>query len=132
MHVINHDDFVSNIFHSCQYLHRTAGDTERRYHLRYYKTSPCVHETDQKGYCVKNGPHCAFAHGDNDLRQPVYDDSDMCTDFNDRSSTSNEAGIASTQLEKDRAANEDAKWNGKYLLMHCNYVGIVNKNNFIL
>ena len=33
----------------------------------------CVHDTDNRGYCVKNGPHCAFAHGANDLRPPVYD-----------------------------------------------------------
>jgi hypothetical protein len=57
----------------CPLLHRTAGDTERRYHLRYYKTGMCVHDTDNRGYCVKNGPHCAFAHGANDLRPPVYD-----------------------------------------------------------
>ncbi|XP_065066413.1 putative E3 ubiquitin-protein ligase UNKL isoform X1 [Rhopilema esculentum] len=57
----------------CPYLHRVAGDVERRYHLRYYKTSPCVHETDPRGLCVKNGAHCAFAHGPADLRQPVYD-----------------------------------------------------------
>src|SRR5437899_1600692 len=59
--------------HSCPYLHRTAGDTERRYHLRYYKTGICVYDTDSRGYCVKNGPHCAFAHGLHDLRNPVYD-----------------------------------------------------------
>eukprot|EP00731_Ephydatia_muelleri_P038743 Em0888g3a len=57
----------------CPYLHRNAGDTERRYHLRYYKTSTCVYETDLRGYCVKNGPHCAFAHGAYDLRIPIYD-----------------------------------------------------------
>ncbi|XP_002732448.1 RING finger protein unkempt-like [Saccoglossus kowalevskii] len=57
----------------CQYLHRPAGDVERRYHLRYYKTGICVHETDSRGHCVKNGPHCAFAHGPHDLRPPVYD-----------------------------------------------------------
>ncbi|CAG2117230.1 unnamed protein product, partial [Medioppia subpectinata] len=57
----------------CPYLHRTAGDTERRYHLRYYKTGICVYDTDTRGYCVKNGPHCAFAHGLHDLRNPVYD-----------------------------------------------------------
>lgn len=58
---------------SCPFLHRTAGDTERRYHLRYYKTCLCVYDTDGRGYCVKNGPHCAFAHGNHDLRPPVYD-----------------------------------------------------------
>ena len=52
----------------CPYLHRTAGDTERRYHLRYYKTGMCVHDTDSRGMCVKNGPHCAFAHGVEDVR----------------------------------------------------------------
>ncbi len=57
----------------CPYLHRTAGDTERRYHLRYYKTSTCVYETDSRGFCIKNGPHCAFAHGPHDIRPPVYD-----------------------------------------------------------
>ncbi|MFT7812007.1 putative E3 ubiquitin-protein ligase UNKL [Arapaima gigas] len=57
----------------CPYLHRTTGDTERKYHLRYYKTGSCIHETDARGHCVKNGPHCAFAHGPHDLRPPVYD-----------------------------------------------------------
>ncbi|XP_033840405.1 RING finger protein unkempt homolog [Periophthalmus magnuspinnatus] len=57
----------------CPFLHRTAGDTERRYHLRYYKTGSCIHETDSKGHCSKNGSHCAFAHGSHDLRSPVYD-----------------------------------------------------------
>lgn len=61
----------------CPCLHRTAGDTERRYHLRYYKTAPCVHETDSRGFCVKNGVHCAFAHGNADLRNPVYDIRDL-------------------------------------------------------
>ncbi|XP_041473345.1 RING finger protein unkempt homolog isoform X2 [Lytechinus variegatus] len=61
----------------CPYLHRNTGDTERRYHLRYYKTGTCVHETDARGHCVKNGPHCAFAHGPHDLRQPVYDIREM-------------------------------------------------------
>lgn len=62
-----------SLYCRCQYLHRTAGDTERRYHLRYYKTCMCVHDTDSRGFCTKNGPHCAFAHGNHDLRPPVYD-----------------------------------------------------------
>ncbi|XP_019731385.1 putative E3 ubiquitin-protein ligase UNKL isoform X1 [Hippocampus comes] len=57
----------------CPYLHRTTGDTERKYHLRYYKTGTCIHETDARGHCMKNGLHCAFAHGPHDLRPPVYD-----------------------------------------------------------
>ncbi|ERE68707.1 RING finger protein unkempt [Cricetulus griseus] len=58
---------------TCPYLHRTTGDTERKYHLRYYKTGTCIHETDARGHCVKNGLHCAFAHGPLDLRPPVCD-----------------------------------------------------------
>ncbi|XP_018425924.1 PREDICTED: putative E3 ubiquitin-protein ligase UNKL isoform X3 [Nanorana parkeri] len=54
-------------------MSKTTGDTERKYHLRYYKTGTCIHETDSRGHCVKNGPHCAFAHGPHDLRPPVYD-----------------------------------------------------------
>ncbi|CAN7999873.1 unnamed protein product [Ixodes pacificus] len=56
----------------CSFLHRTLGDTERRYHPRYYKTVICVHEAGTQGHCSKNGPHCAFAHGLQDLRNPVY------------------------------------------------------------
>lgn len=67
------DIIVDAVCSSCPFLHRTAGDTERRYHLRYYKTCMCVHDTDSRGFCVKNGPHCAFAHGNHDLRPPVYD-----------------------------------------------------------
>ena len=63
----------SRIFRRCPFLHRTAGDTERRYHLRYYKTCMCVYETDSKGCCLKNGAHCAFAHGEGDRRPAVYD-----------------------------------------------------------
>uniref|UniRef100_A0A8D3CED6 Unk like zinc finger n=1 Tax=Scophthalmus maximus TaxID=52904 RepID=A0A8D3CED6_SCOMX len=36
-------------------------------------TGTCIHETDARGHCVKNGLHCAFAHGPHDLRPPVYD-----------------------------------------------------------
>lgn len=58
---------------NCAYLHRVTGDTERRYHLRYYKTAACIHETDENGHCEKNGPHCAFGHGADDLRSPTFD-----------------------------------------------------------
>ena len=95
---------ISNFFtfiYSCPYLHRVAGDVERRYHLRYYKTSPCVYETDARGYCVKNGPHCAFAHGPHDLRQPVYDIRELQLMENE---------------EKDENGKqivpEDPRWNG--------------------
>uniref|UniRef100_A0A2K6CNP0 Unk like zinc finger n=1 Tax=Macaca nemestrina TaxID=9545 RepID=A0A2K6CNP0_MACNE len=71
------DVYCSQVHHEdtgvCPYLHRTTGDTERKYHLRYYKTGTCIHETDARGHCVKNGLHCAFAHGPLDLRPPVCD-----------------------------------------------------------
>ncbi|KAK0169931.1 hypothetical protein PV328_010559 [Microctonus aethiopoides] len=94
----------------CPFLHRTAGDTERRYHLRYYKTCMCVHDTDTRGYCVKNGPHCAFAHGNHDLRPPVYDIKEIQALENpdsDPNSSSNGPNI----LDKERnLMNEDPKW----------------------
>ncbi|UMM42610.1 hypothetical protein L5515_018372 [Caenorhabditis briggsae] len=57
----------------CIFLHRVSGDVERKYHLRYYKTAQCVHPTDSRGQCVKNGAHCAFAHTANDIRPPMFD-----------------------------------------------------------
>uniref|UniRef100_T1J1V5 RING-type E3 ubiquitin transferase n=1 Tax=Strigamia maritima TaxID=126957 RepID=T1J1V5_STRMM len=89
----------------CPFLHRTAGDTERRYHLRYYKTGICVHDTDSRGYCVKNGPHCAFAHGAHDLRPPVYDIREI------QAMEGQEDGT--NLLDKERSQivpNEDPKW----------------------
>lgn len=108
------------IFYSCPLLHRTAGDTERRYHLRYYKTSVCVHETDSKGFCVKNGPHCAFAHGAHDLRPPVYDVRELQALDGGPEKLPSETPLASS-VEKDRLINEDPRWNGKlfYTLYIC-------------
>ncbi|XP_046450768.1 RING finger protein unkempt-like isoform X3 [Daphnia pulex] len=90
----------------CPFLHRTAGDTERRYHLRYFKTAPCVHETDTRGFCVKNGVHCAFAHGNSDLRNPVYDIRDI------RAKETAEADMSGPNaLDKERSLlNDDPKW----------------------
>ena len=56
----------------CPYLHRNYGETERRYHPRYYKTSICVYGADKYGYCLKNGRNCAYAHGEYDKREPTY------------------------------------------------------------
>ncbi|XP_046361824.2 putative E3 ubiquitin-protein ligase UNKL isoform X3 [Haliotis rufescens] len=90
----------------CPFLHRTAGDTERRYHLRYYKTGTCVYETDPRGHCTKNGPHCAFAHGTMDVRPPVYDIHELQSmDVLDKVSTS------PSSLEKEKILAEDPKWN---------------------
>ena len=84
-----------------------AGDAERRYHLRYYKTCTCVYETDARGNCTKNGSHCAFAHGSHDLRMPIYDSLELQAMDNDK-------GVSelSFSLEKDILCNEDPVWNG--------------------
>ncbi|XP_052265444.1 RING finger protein unkempt-like isoform X2 [Dreissena polymorpha] len=95
----------------CPFLHRTAGDTERRYHLRYYKTGTCVYETDTKGNCVKNGPHCAFAHGPIDLRAPVYDIREMQAMEQNSDISSSPGTPSSGSLEKDRLLLEDPRWN---------------------
>lgn len=95
---------------SCPYLHRVAGDVERRYHLRYYKTATCVHETDARGYCVKNGPHCAFAHGPHDLRQPVYDVREL--QGTEKEEADVLQGLQVTVGVESRAAIEDARWQG--------------------
>lgn len=124
----------------CGFVHRNAGDTEKRYHLRYYKTAICIHETDTKGNCVKNGPHCAFAHGTNDLRPPVYDIKElqaqqMSNSTSSSASTTSTASSSSSSssscetssqhdllinekaqtlansLDRERMLNEDPKWN---------------------
>ncbi|KAJ0176993.1 hypothetical protein K1T71_007002 [Dendrolimus kikuchii] len=93
----------------CPYLHRTAGDTERRYHLRYYKTCMCVHDTDARGLCTKNGAHCAFAHGAPDLRPPVLDVRELqALDHPDAHDADAQAPNA---LDRERnLMNEDPKW----------------------
>ncbi|XP_035432434.1 RING finger protein unkempt isoform X1 [Spodoptera frugiperda] len=93
----------------CPYLHRTAGDTERRYHLRYYKTCMCVHDTDARGLCTKNGAHCAFAHGAPDLRPPVLDMRELQALDNPDSTDADAA--APNALDRERnLQNEDPKW----------------------
>ncbi|PAV86528.1 hypothetical protein WR25_24260 [Diploscapter pachys] len=93
----------------CIYLHRVSGDVERKYHLRYYKTAQCVHATDARGQCVKNGAHCAFAHSSTDLRQPQFD--------------SHETGF-STSIEgegRDRTSFvvEDPLWHSQDHVLSC-------------
>ncbi|XP_034830424.1 RING finger protein unkempt [Maniola hyperantus] len=93
----------------CPYLHRTAGDTERRYHLRYYKTCMCVHDTDARGLCTKNGAHCAFAHGAPDLRPPVLDMRELQALDNPDGTDGDVA--APNALDRERnLMNEDPKW----------------------
>ncbi|MEQ2180963.1 hypothetical protein GOODEAATRI_006650 [Goodea atripinnis] len=112
----------------CPYLHRTTGDTERKYHLRYYKTGTCIHETDARGHCVKNGLHCAFAHGPHDLRPPVYDiratrvpttttagiegeiHGSSSTVFSTLTSTTSSADVARLFRELDEAKRKIKQW----------------------
>ncbi|XP_039257937.2 RING finger protein unkempt homolog [Styela clava] len=96
----------------CHYLHRNTGDTERRYHLRYYKTGTCIHETDSRGNCVKNGPHCAFAHGAPDLRPPVYDVREM-----EKPDPAQRAEPIEQCNLSEKIINDDPKWqDGNYVL----------------
>ncbi len=96
-------------FSSCQLLHRNANDTEKRYHLRYFKTGLCTHESDAKGHCLKNGPHCSYAHGANDLRQPVLDSREI---QNSELALERLARLC-ISLENERALNDDPKWSGR-------------------
>ncbi|XP_078521056.1 putative E3 ubiquitin-protein ligase UNKL isoform X1 [Lissotriton helveticus] len=102
----------------CPYLHRTTGDTERKYHLRYYKTGTCIHETDARGHCVKNGLHCAFAHGPHDLRPPVYDIREMQAQEalqNGQLGNSDgipdlQPGVLASQAMIEKILGEDPRW----------------------
>nr|QFR37583.1 unkempt [Odontopera bidentata] len=92
----------------CPFLHRTAGDTERRCHLRYYKTCMCVHDTDARGLCTKNGAHCAFAHGGPDLRPPVLDVRELAALEHPDAPDDAQAPNA---LDRERnLVSEDPKW----------------------
>ena len=94
---------------SCPFLHRNANDTEKRFHLRYYKTGLCTHESDVKGNCLKNGLHCSYAHGTNDLRQPILDSREI----QNSDLTLERLARLCISLENERALNDDPKWSGK-------------------
>ncbi|KAL1452442.1 hypothetical protein WDU94_006674 [Cyamophila willieti] len=94
----------------CPFLHRTAGDTERRYHLRYYKTCMCVHDTDARGLCVKNGAHCAFAHGNPDLRPPVYDIKEIQALENPEGDSNSNSNGPNALDKEGKLLTEDPKW----------------------
>uniref|UniRef100_A0A8D9A931 RING finger protein unkempt n=2 Tax=Cacopsylla melanoneura TaxID=428564 RepID=A0A8D9A931_9HEMI len=94
----------------CPFLHRTAGDTERRYHLRYYKTCMCVHDTDARGLCVKNGAHCAFAHGNPDLRPPVYDIKEIQALENPEGDSISNSNGPNALDKEGKLLTEDPKW----------------------
>uniref|UniRef100_A0A3B3BTU5 Unk zinc finger n=1 Tax=Oryzias melastigma TaxID=30732 RepID=A0A3B3BTU5_ORYME len=109
---------------SCPFLHRTAGDTERRYHLRYYKTGSCIHETDAKGHCSKNGSHCAFAHGSHDLRTPVYDIEVQVMECQggggsaEGSAGDLQSGQAASTALIEKILSEEPRWQNGYVLSH--------------
>ncbi|KAG7157745.1 RING finger protein unkempt-like [Homarus americanus] len=80
----------------------------------YYKTGMCVHDTDTRGMCVKNGPHCAFAHGVEDVRflptrPPVYDIRELqVLEMMDHDGIN---GSGPNNLDKERnMVNDDPKW----------------------
>lgn len=75
-----------------------------------------MHETDSKGHCMKNGPHCPFAHGAQDLRAPVYDIQELQAMESQKEVNVNETPLGSS-LEKDRTLNDDPRWNGKTFYM---------------
>lgn len=69
----------------------------------------CVHDTDSRGYCVKNGQHCAFAHGMHDQRPPVYDIKELEALQTVESVV--ECVNGPNVLDKERnLMNEDPKW----------------------
>ena len=67
----------------------------------------CVHDTDNKGFCVKNGLHCAFAHGAGDLRNAVYDIREIQAIEN--GDVDLVAGPNSLDKERN-LVNDDPKW----------------------
>ncbi|OQR71615.1 RING finger protein unkempt-like, partial [Tropilaelaps mercedesae] len=76
-------------------------------------TGICVYDTDGRGHCVKNGPHCAFAHGLHDLRNPVYDIREIQGKILNEDGTEVDANgvLVTNSLDKDRnAISEDPRW----------------------
>ena len=93
-------------------MHRNNGDTERHYHLRYYKTEKCLYPSASTGHCSKNGQHCMFAHGDDDLRDPVYDLTLPPATAVEHTNTGSGTGLE--KLENEQTYHIDPKWSGKY------------------
>ena len=72
----------------------------------------CVHDTDARGLCTKNGAHCAFAHGAPDLRPPVLDMRELQA-LENPDGTDGDAA-APNALDRERnLMNEDPKWQGR-------------------
>lgn len=69
-----------------------------------------MYETDSRGFCVKNGPHCAFAHGPHDLRAPVYDIRELTGEGEEDKLISPLVG----SLEREKGVLvDDPRWHGK-------------------
>lgn len=67
----------------------------------------CVHDTDARGLCTKNGAHCAFAHGAPDLRPPVLDARELLAPHQEQDDA------APNALDRERnLVSEDPKWQG--------------------
>jgi len=98
---------------SCPYLHHNIGDTERHYHLRYYKTEKCLYPATGTGVCSKNGQHCMFAHGHEDLRDPVYDLTLQAEEHGTNLGTG--MGTEKNTIESEQMYHLDPQWAGKFL-----------------
>lgn len=80
----------------------------------------CVHDTDARGLCTKNGAHCAFAHGAPDLRPPVLDVREL--QALDHPEHQDDAQ-APNALDRERnLVTEDPKWQG--MLKHLKSISI--------
>jgi hypothetical protein len=75
----------------------------------------CVHETDSRGQCTKNGQHCAFAHGTEDLRLPIFEvgeeEGESVESGSVPAKQTSSIDQLSLSLEKDIICNEDPAWN---------------------
>jgi len=60
----------------CRFSHVTE---EVIYHASKFKTQLCSHPLDKEGRCSGYGAHCAKAHGQSDLRQPLFESTDENT-----------------------------------------------------
>ena len=53
---------------ACRYSHCKE---EIAYHPSRYKTQPCSYPARPDGVCTRFGAHCAYAHGEEELRKPI-------------------------------------------------------------
>ncbi|KAI0981316.1 hypothetical protein GJ496_003437 [Pomphorhynchus laevis] len=94
---------------NCAFVHRNAGDTERRYHPRYYKVAYCLFQTNSIGQCIRNGPHCFMAHFREELNPFLEKFQEKFKD-NPKLIISQRKLVQNT-LENDQLFNDDNCWN---------------------